>query len=191
MKCAHCQFDVSVGFAFCPGCGQKLTAAPAVPAAAPDADRRTATVLFADLSGFTAISERLDPEDVRRLQTDLFAALRSVIDRFDAYPEKFIGDAVVAILVRHRGAEDDARNRHASDVRAEIQHHAANRQLTRQHDPVIGEPRPLLLGPRRHPIDEAVDLDAARLALEALGPGVALRAIGRRGASELRLPVAR
>ena len=76
MKCGRCQFDVSVGFAFCPGCGLKLAAVAPAPAAEPGADRRSATVLFADLSGFTAISERLDPEDVRRLQTDLFGALR-------------------------------------------------------------------------------------------------------------------
>jgi adenylate cyclase len=108
MKCGRCQFDVSVGFAFCPGCGLKLagrSGAHAVAAAA--TDRRSATVLFADLSGFTAISERLDPEDVRRLQTDLFAALRGVIDRFDGYPEKFVGDAVVAVFGAPVAHEDD------------------------------------------------------------------------------------
>ena len=45
-----------------------------------DADRRPVTVLFADLSGFTTLAERLDPEDVRALQTDLFDALRGALD---------------------------------------------------------------------------------------------------------------
>jgi len=50
MKCGRCQFDVSVGFAFCPGCGLKLSAAAPAPTVGADADRRAATVLFADLS---------------------------------------------------------------------------------------------------------------------------------------------
>ena len=79
MKCANCQFDVAASFAFCPACGSKLAATGSAPPVATQADRRSATVLFADLSGFTSIAERLDPEDVRALQTDLFAALRAVM----------------------------------------------------------------------------------------------------------------
>jgi len=79
---------------------------PAAPVAA-EADRRSATVLFADLSGFTTISERLDPEDVRALQTDLFGALRGVVERFDAFVEKFVGDAVMAVFGAPVAHEDD------------------------------------------------------------------------------------
>src|SRR5215217_6741524 len=142
MKCAHCQFDVSVGFAFCPGCGQKLATAPVAPAAAPDADRRTATVLFADLSGFTAISERLDPEDVRRLQTDLFAALRSVIDRFDAYPEKYIGDAVVAVFGAPVAHEDDPQRA----LRAALEMHECIAGLSERWRDQLGGPLTLHIG---------------------------------------------
>jgi len=120
MKCGRCQFDVSVGFAFCPGCGLKLGVAAPAPTVGADADRRAATVLFADLSGFTAISERLDPEDVRRLQTELFSALRGVIDRFDAYPEKYIGDAVVAVFGAPVAHEDDPQRA----LRAALEMHA-------------------------------------------------------------------
>ena len=49
-------------------------------AAVEPADRRPVTVLFADLSGFTSLSEQLDPEEVRDLQTDLFAAMRGALD---------------------------------------------------------------------------------------------------------------
>ncbi len=107
MKCQRCQLDASVGFAFCPRCGNQLAvAAPAAPVAA-EADRRSATVLFADLSGFTTISEGLDPEDVRALQTDLFTALRGVVERFDAFVEKFVGDAVMAVFGAPLAHEDD------------------------------------------------------------------------------------
>ncbi|MEO8311303.1 MAG: adenylate/guanylate cyclase domain-containing protein [Caldimonas sp.] len=145
MKCGNCQFDVSVGFAFCPGCGQKLAApptAPAAPAATPGADRRSATVLFADLSGFTSISERLDPEDVRRLQTDLFGALRAVIDRFDAYPEKFIGDAVVAVFGAPVAHEDDPQRA----LRAALEMHACAAELNERWRDQLGGPLALHIG---------------------------------------------
>lgn len=98
MTCSSCHFDVASDFAFCPKCGNNLALAPEAPPVVPHADRRSATVLFADLSDFTVISERLDPEDVRALQTDLFAALRAVIKRYNAFVEKFVGDAVMAVF---------------------------------------------------------------------------------------------
>src|SRR5512134_3611817 len=106
MKCQRCHLDASTDFAYCPRSGNPLaTKTPAAPAA--EADRRSATVLFADLSGFTTISEGLDPEDVRALQTDLFAALRGVVERFDAFVEKFVGDAVMAVFGAPLAHEDD------------------------------------------------------------------------------------
>ena len=98
MKCGRCHVDISADFAFCPRCGNKLGGVTLQAPVVADADRRSATVLFADLSGFTAIAERLDPEDVRALQTDLFDALRGVVERFDAFVEKFVGDAVMAVF---------------------------------------------------------------------------------------------
>jgi len=142
MKCGRCQFDVSVGFAFCPGCGLKLAAAAPAPDGGADADRRAATVLFADLSGFTAISERLDPEDVRRLQTDLFGALRGVIDRFDAYPEKFIGDAVVAVFGAPVAHEDDPQRA----LRAALEMHACAAELSERWRDQLGAPLALHIG---------------------------------------------
>jgi class 3 adenylate cyclase len=50
-------------------------------------------VLFADLSGFTALSERLDPEEIRALQNDLFRELSAAVERYDGFVEKFVGDA--------------------------------------------------------------------------------------------------
>ncbi|MFP6759412.1 MAG: adenylate/guanylate cyclase domain-containing protein [Alphaproteobacteria bacterium] len=76
---------------------------------APDreADRRTVTVLFADLSGFTALSERLDPEDVRALQNDLHREMADVVKQYDGFLEKFIGDAALAIFGAPIAHEND------------------------------------------------------------------------------------
>jgi class 3 adenylate cyclase len=79
---------------FCLACGEPL----------PDRshglreERKVVTVLFADLVGFTARAERLDPEDVRAILTPYFARVRSEIEAFGGTVEKFIGDAVMAVF---------------------------------------------------------------------------------------------
>ena len=71
------------------------------------ADRRPVTVLFADLSGFTALGERLDPEDIRQLQGDLFQLMASAVERYEGFVEKFVGDAMMAIFGAPVAHEDD------------------------------------------------------------------------------------
>lgn len=118
--CASCGFSCDPEFAFCPRCGQALNgAAPAVgapakapPASTPDTphpevDRRQVTVLFADLCGFTTLSERLDPEEVRAFQNALFESLAQAITRYGGFVAKFIGDAVLAIFGAPVAHEDD------------------------------------------------------------------------------------
>lgn len=78
---------------------------PAQPVA--DADRRTVTVLFADLSGFAALSERLDPEVVQTLQTALFKELTAAVQSFGGFVDKFIGDALLALFGAPVAHEDD------------------------------------------------------------------------------------
>ena len=118
--CAACGFACLPDFAFCPKCGASLapaTAAPVAPpavassepvhAVTPEADRRLVTVLFADVTGFTSLSERLDAEDVRAFQNDLFTMLAEVIEEYGGFVEKFVGDAVMAIFGAPVAHEDD------------------------------------------------------------------------------------
>jgi adenylate cyclase len=119
MRCSGCGFEPSPAFAFCPQCGQRLAAAagatvdaasppPTPPAAVADAaDRRPVTVLFADLTGFTSLSEALDPEDVRAFQNALFTMLAEAIERHEGFVEKFVGDAVMAVFGAPVAHEDD------------------------------------------------------------------------------------
>src|SRR3989442_12466963 len=71
-------------------------------------ERRIVTVLFADLVGFTALSERLDAEDVSLVQDAYFAAVRETIERHGGQLEKFIGDAAMAVFGAPRVRDDDA-----------------------------------------------------------------------------------
>ncbi len=70
-------------------------------------ERRIVSVLFADLVGFTPLSEGLDPEDVATIQDAYFAAVRDVMRRHGGQLEKFIGDAAMAVFGLPRGRDDD------------------------------------------------------------------------------------
>ena len=123
--CAACGATNAVGVKFCGECGTPLAAAHGVGAAAPGrhaeppvastrpqatvvAELRLVSVLFADLVGFTARSEGLDPEEVRDLLSRYFDVCRGVIERYGGTIEKFIGDAVMAVWGAPAATEDDA-----------------------------------------------------------------------------------
>src|SRR3954449_7816215 len=71
-------------------------------------ERRIVTILFADLVGFTSLSEQLDPEDVTLVQDSYFTLVRATIERHGGLLEKFIGDAVVVVFGAPRVKDDDA-----------------------------------------------------------------------------------
>ncbi|MFC0528406.1 AAA family ATPase [Phytohabitans kaempferiae] len=97
IRCGSCLSLVAPEFTFCTSCGSALTRELPT-ASVPREERRTVNVLFADLKGFTSMAERLDPEDLRRLQMDYFTTAREVIRRYGGVVEKYIGDAVMAVF---------------------------------------------------------------------------------------------
>ena len=70
-------------------------------------ERKVVTVLFADLVGFTAAAEQLDPEDVADILRPYHERLRSELERWGGTVEKFIGDAVMALFGAPVTREDD------------------------------------------------------------------------------------
>src|SRR5213596_518927 len=70
-------------------------------------ERKVVTVLFADLVGFTARAEQLDPEDVEAILRPYHQLLRRELERFGGTVEKFIGDAVMALFGAPVAHEDD------------------------------------------------------------------------------------
>jgi class 3 adenylate cyclase/tetratricopeptide (TPR) repeat protein len=101
--CAACGRDNPENAGFCNGCGARL-----VLAAAPRAQRKTVTVLFCDVTGSTAMGERLDPESLRQVLRRYFETARVVIEQHGGTVEKFIGDAVMAVFGVPVLHEDDA-----------------------------------------------------------------------------------
>ena len=91
--------------------GATANGAPALASAsspAPVAERRVVSVLFADLVGFTTLSEGRDAEETRALLSRYFDLAREVIERYGGTVEKFIGDAVMAVWGAPTAHEDDA-----------------------------------------------------------------------------------
>ena len=101
----------------CPKCGQDnpeiarfclACATPLEEESRPAEVRKTVTVVFTDLSGSTAMGEKLDPESVRRVMSRYFEEMRRVLERHGGTVEKFIGDAVMAVFGIPELHEDDA-----------------------------------------------------------------------------------
>jgi predicted ATPase/class 3 adenylate cyclase len=95
---------------FCGECGAPLVedGHADVVRESPTAERRLVSVLFADLVGFTTLSETRDAEEVRDLLSRYFDTSRTLITRYGGIVEKFIGDAVMAVWGTPVAREDDA-----------------------------------------------------------------------------------
>lgn len=129
LTCPSCGAPYEPDESFCGDCGTALTAVPAPTSAAaprveaPVAERRLVSVLFADLVGFTSLSEGRDPEEVRELLSRYFDTCRRLIGLYGGVVEKFIGDAVMAVWGTPVATEDDAERavRTALDLVAAVQ----------------------------------------------------------------------
>lgn len=151
-SCTSCGGENPEGMRFCGHCGAPAGAVappPPVPAGEPPADpedereaaltafasdridpsgagmseeRRLITALFADLSGFTPLSERLDAEELLEVIDPIISALSDLVGRYGGYVEKFAGDALLALFGAPVAHEDDASRaiQVALDMHAEL-----------------------------------------------------------------------
>jgi class 3 adenylate cyclase/tetratricopeptide (TPR) repeat protein len=101
--CARCGQPGRDDATFCARCGARLSSDQAE-----SATRKVVTVLFSDVSGFTALGERLDPESLQHLMTRWFHETQRVIKRHHGTVEKYMGDAVMAVFGVPVAHEDDA-----------------------------------------------------------------------------------
>jgi class 3 adenylate cyclase/tetratricopeptide (TPR) repeat protein len=114
LACPSCGTPYQAGDVFCAECGQALQAQEEAPPTrtpmteAPASERRLVSVLFADLVGFTSLSESRDAEEVREILSRYFDSSRRLISLYGGTVEKFIGDAVMAVWGTPTATEDDA-----------------------------------------------------------------------------------
>ncbi|MGQ0668968.1 MAG: ATP-binding protein [Actinomycetota bacterium] len=112
----------------CPGCGEEnpdrfrlcgLCGTPLTSASPSQEVRKTVTIVFSDLKGYTSLGETLDSESLREVLNRYFGAMKAMIERHGGTVEKYIGDAVMAVFGLPRVREDDALRavRAAADMR--------------------------------------------------------------------------
>ena len=122
--CPNCQTPNATDARFCKRCGKELTPAPfASPAgytpkhlaekiltskSALEGERKQVTVLFADVSGFTSLSERLDPEDVHGFMTRAFELMLAEVHCYEGTVNQFLGDGIMALFGAPIAHEDHA-----------------------------------------------------------------------------------
>lgn len=128
---------------YCPSCGSP-TATPepsglslqvgSVRLARTAEERRVVTVLFADLTGSTALAERLDPEDMRRVLERLFEALAREVVKLDGTVDKYVGDEIMAVFGAPVAHEDDAARAVTAAAAMQEAMPALNESLDARHD---------------------------------------------------------
>src|SRR4051812_4722914 len=112
LACPVCATPVVTGARFCFNCGTPLDVA-ALDRSDPErtqdanAERRVVTVLFGDLSDFTAWAEELDPERVGAITDRLLAALSQAVDDVGGFVDKLTGDGIMAVFGAPTAHEDD------------------------------------------------------------------------------------
>jgi predicted ATPase/class 3 adenylate cyclase len=133
--CGSCGGANPDGFRFCGSCGSPL---PVSATGATRETRKTVTILFSDVTGSTAMGERLDPESMRRILGRTFAAAREILERHGGTVEKFIGDAVMAVFGVPSIHEDDALRavRAAAELNQALE--MINADMLRDHGVRIG-----------------------------------------------------
>ncbi len=136
MQCPRCQHPNPARAKFCLECGEAVSGAVEASRETLDVSRsegehKLVTVLSSDLAGYTAMTERLDPEEVREIMGWVLGHAAQVIAKYNGTVEKYIGDAVMAVFgvpqvhkddsFRHPGRGAHARNTAGSyDSRAEL-----------------------------------------------------------------------
>src|SRR4029450_480303 len=120
LACASCGFANELGAQFCGGCGPPLVR-PAVErdseqrnggtgdAPAAVGERRQITVMFCDLVGSTALSARLDPEELREVMHAYQVACNDIISRLSGHIAQYLGDGLLVYFGYPIAHEDDAR----------------------------------------------------------------------------------
>ena len=101
---------------------------------AADEERKIVTIMFVDVSGFTALSEKLDPEEVRVLINACFEQLVPIVQKYEGTIDKFIGDEIMALFGAPVAHENDPERA----MRAALEMMDAISSFNRQHGTELG-----------------------------------------------------
>ena len=135
LRCATCGVDNAPSSKFCANCGKPL-ATPGGAQAGPiltAETRKVITVIFADLVGSTALTERLDPEEARGVVGKFYDAVQRAVERFEGTVANFLGDAVLAVFGLPALHEDDPERAVRAGLAMRDEMPALNERLAVEH----------------------------------------------------------
>jgi class 3 adenylate cyclase/tetratricopeptide (TPR) repeat protein len=143
-NCPGCGNDILPSDRFCGECGLKLVIQKesAKKGEKIVSERKLITSLFADVSGYTALSERLDLEEVKELVNKIFGEIAQAVIKYEGHIEKFGGDEVMALFGVPRAHEDDPVR--AVKVAGEI--HKVLHRISNRVQETVGQPLAVHIG---------------------------------------------
>jgi len=138
MKCPECKFEVPDDSNFCNHCGCQLaeTLVADKSFTPAESERKQVTILFSDLSGYTAMTERLDPEDAKEIMSRIFGDIAKIVAKYEGFIERFVGDAVMAVFGVPKAHEDDP----VRAIKASIDIHRSVEELNPRLKNIIEKP---------------------------------------------------
>jgi class 3 adenylate cyclase/tetratricopeptide (TPR) repeat protein len=142
--CPGCGSTILPGDRFCGECGLELEIGkkPAKKRQEIISERKLITSLFSDISGYTALSERLDLEEVKDLLSRIFGEIAQIVIKYEGHIEKFAGDQVMALFGVPCAHEDDP----VRAVKAASEIHQVMQRISKKVQETIGQPLAVHIG---------------------------------------------
>jgi len=145
MQCPKCGHEIYHTGKFCEECGTtlQLTGPSAelkpeqtTTRPTPEPERKHVTALFSDLSGYTSMTEKLDPEQVKEITGRIFTGVKQIVSQYEGFIERVMGDGVLAFFGVPRSHEDDP----TRAVRAAMEIHALVMTMSPEYEALVGAP---------------------------------------------------
>jgi class 3 adenylate cyclase/tetratricopeptide (TPR) repeat protein len=145
MKCPKCQTELPDEANFCLKCGTNINVtasaleSPEEPAKLhliPEPERKHVTALFSDLTGYTSMTEKLDPEQVKEITGRIFTGVKQIVTKYEGFIERIMGDGVLAFFGIPRAHEDDP----IRAIHSALEIHELVRRLSPQYESRVGAP---------------------------------------------------
>jgi class 3 adenylate cyclase/tetratricopeptide (TPR) repeat protein len=137
-RCSACGSAIRAEDKFCGQCGLQIERVWETGKTGLEtrSERKHVTVLFADLSGYTAMTEKLDPEEVNEIMSRIFGEIAQAVTRYGGFIERLIGDAAMVLFGVPKAHEDDP----ARAIRTALEINERIKALSPHFEVGIGQP---------------------------------------------------